>query len=229
MAINRKLFFVLFLLPFMAVNAQITKKQNVAMQKKYYVQIETSLGNMTVELFNETPRHRDNFIKLVKDGFYDSLLFHRVIKNFMIQGGDPKSKNAKPGQELGDGMLDYLVPAEFVPTIIHRRGALAAARQGDAVNPTKASSPCQFYIVQGNVWSEDHLKMMAQRYGMNLSDQQIKVYTTEGGTPHLDGEYTVFGQVIEGMDVIDKIADQRCDAANRPLGDIRMKMRVVER
>ncbi len=229
MKVKKMTFLLLFFATLTSCQAQTAKKQTVDMQKKYYVQIETSYGNMTVELFNETPKHRDNFLKLVNEGFYDGLLFHRVIENFMIQGGDPNSRNAKPGQMLGNGNLGYTVPAEFVPGLIHRKGALAAARQGDQVNPTKASSPCQFYIVQGNVWKPEQLQMIAQRMGKTLDQKQIDAYTTVGGTPHLDGDYTVFGQVVEGLEVIDKIAAVKCGAADRPLEDVKMKIKVVER
>ena len=220
-------FLLLFFAALTSCTAQTPKNQSDEPQKKYYVLIETSLGNMTVELFNETPNHRDNFIKLVKAGFYDGLIFHRVINNFMIQGGDPNSREAKPGQMLGDGNLGYKVPAEFVPSLFHRKGALAAARQGDQVNPTKASSACQFYIVQGNVWPIDRLQMMAAQMGKKLTQEQIDVYTTVGGTPHLDGDYTVFGQVIEGLDVIDKIAAVKCGPGDRPVEDVKMKMSIV--
>lgn len=227
---GKKLTFLLFFFAALtSCNAQSPKKQNTTPEKKYYVLIETSYGNMTVELYNETPKHRDNFLKLVKEGFYDDLLFHRVINQFMIQGGDPNSRNAKPGQMLGDGTLGYTIPAEFVPGLIHKKGALAAARQADQVNPTKASSSCQFYIVQGNVWPAQQLQMMARQMGRTLTQQQMEVYTTIGGTPHLDGDYTVFGQVIEGLDVIDKIAAVACGQADRPLSDVKMKMSVIER
>ena len=229
MKVKKYMFLLLFFATIVSCTAQTSEKQNDMVQKKYYVLIETSFGNMTVELFNETPKHRDNFLKLVNEGFYDDLVFHRVINNFMIQGGDPNSRNAKPNQRLGDGTLGYTVPAEFVPGLIHRKGALAAARQGDMVNPTKASSSCQFYIVQGNVWTMDHLQMMAQKMGKTFDTQQIEAYTTVGGTPHLDYDYTVFGQVIEGLDVIDKIASVKCGPDDRPLEDVKMKMSVVER
>lgn len=146
----------------------------------------------------------------------------------MIQGGDPDSKNAKPGQMLGAGNLGYTVPAEFNAKLIHRKGALAAARQGDQVNPTKASSASQFYIVQGNVWDEANLQMMETRMGKKFSDAQRRVYTTVGGTPHLDGDYTVFGQVVEGLEVIDKIAAVQCGRGDRPVVDVKMKITVVE-
>lgn len=198
-------------------------------EESSYVLIETDFGNITVRLYNETPRHRDNFLKLVKEGFYDGLLFHRVIKNFMIQGGDPKSKDAQPGQMLGDGGLPYTVPAEFVPTLFHKKGALAAARQGDNVNPNKESSSCQFYIVQGNVWNANQLKMMEYQMQKHFSQAQIDAYTTVGGTPHLDGDYTVFGEVVEGLDVVDKIAAVQCGQFDRPVKDVKMKMKVIQK
>lgn len=200
-----------------------------APEESSYVLIETDFGNITVRLYNETPRHRDNFIKLVKEGFYDGLLFHRVIKNFMIQGGDPKSKDAQPGQMLGDGGLPYTVPAEFVPTLFHKKGALAAARQGDNVNPNKESSSCQFYIVQGNVWNPNQLKMMEYQMQKHFSQAQIDAYTTVGGTPHLDGDYTVFGEVVDGLDVVDKIAAVQCGQFDRPVKDVKMKMKVIQK
>lgn len=229
MKIKKLTFLLFFFAGLCSCNSQNTNPQNVMPEKKYYVLIETTYGNMTVELFNETPNHRDNFIKLVKEGFYNDLLFHRVINNFMIQGGDPNSRNTKPGKPLGDGTLGYTIPAEFVPGLIHRKGALAAARQGDAVNPTKASSPCQFYIVQGNVWDAAQLGMMGRQMGKVFSQQQIDTYTTVGGTPHLDGDYTVFGQVVEGLEVIDKIAAVQCDRMDRPVEDVKMKISIIER
>lgn len=186
------------------------------------------MGKIVLRLYDETPLHRDNFVKLAKDHVYDGLLFHRVIKNFMIQGGDPKSRDAKPGQPLGDGTLGYTIPAEFRPNLFHKRGALCAARQGDNVNPKKESSASQFYIVQGNRWDEKQLKMMAERMGKKFSPEQVKVYTTMGGTPHLDGDYTVFGEVIEGMEIIDKISEVRCDRMDRPVDDVRIIKVSVE-
>ncbi len=229
MKVKKITFLLFFFAAFSYCNAQNADNQNGKNEIKYYVSIETSYGNMTVELYNETPKHRDNFLKLVKEGFYDGLLFHRVINNFMIQGGDPKSRDAKPGQPLGDGNLGYTVPAEFVQGLIHKKGALAAARQGDQVNPTKASSASQFYIVQGNVWQPERLQMMAQRMGRSFDKQQIEAYTTVGGTPHLDYDYTVFGQVIEGLDVIDKIAAVKCGPGDRPVEDVKMKISIIER
>ncbi|RMG81729.1 MAG: PKD domain-containing protein [Bacteroidetes bacterium] len=192
------------------------------------VEIETDYGNMTVLLYNDTPKHRDNFIKLVEEGFYDGLLFHRVIEGFMIQGGDPNSRNAKPGQPLGAGGPGYTIPAEFSDTLIHVKGALAAARQGDQVNPEKRSSGSQFYIVQGRPLSEEELAIIGNRKGIRYTKDQREAYMTLGGTPFLDREYTVFGRVIKGLEVIDKIAAVKTDHSDRPQQDIRMKMRVIK-
>ncbi len=186
------------------------------------IEMVTSQGKIALRLYDETPLHRDNFLKLVENHTYDGLLFHRVIKNFMVQAGDPKSRDAKPGQPLGDGTLGYTVPAEFRPNLIHKRGALCAARQGDQVNPKKASSATQFYIVQGQVWDDKTLDMMEQRFGKKFTAEQRKVYTTVGGTPHLDGDYTVFGEVVDGMDVINKIAEMPCDRMDRPVEDVKI-------
>lgn len=220
------LFFLFIALFSFAQNADKQKKEGV---KDYYVKIETSYGDMVVKLYNETPLHRDNFLKLVKEGTYDGLLFHRVINQFMIQGGDPKSRDAKPGQMLGDGELGYTIPAEFVPGLFHKKGALAAARQGDEVNPQKASSSCQFYIVQGTTWDANRLKMVEQRMGKSYTAEEAEVYATVGGTPFLDGDYTVFGEVVEGMEVIDKIAAVPCGPMDRPIEDVKMKMSIIER
>lgn len=227
---TKKFAFLFFFLSFAALlSAQTTDSHQGNGDKNYYVLIETSYGNMTVKLYNETPLHRDNFLKLVENGYYDSLLFHRVINNFMIQGGDPESKHARPGAMLGNGTLGYTVPAEFVPGLYHKKGALAAARQGDEVNPQKASSSCQFYIVQGNVWDENRLQMLEKRFGMSLTPEQREIYSTLGGTPHLDGAYTVFGEVVEGLDVIDKIATVKTGPMDRPVEDVRMKMSVIKK
>ena len=246
--------------------------------------ISTPYGDMKLKLFNETPKHRDNFIKLVREHFYDSLLFHRVIQDFMIQAGDPDSKHAEPAKLLGDGDLKYTIPAEFVPTLCHKKGMLCAARNGDDVNPEKASSACQFYIVQGKVRTEEDLisyekrinkpiiakikedilnkpentvlkekiatakkeqnndSLMVYFKSMNkLVDEEYAktphysfppehktIYKTIGGTPHLDSQYTIFGEVIEGLDVIDKIAAVGKNKDDRPLIDIRMWVRVIE-
>jgi len=186
------------------------------------VYLETNYGRMVLKLYNNTPQHRDNFVKLIKEGFYDGLLFHRVIKGFMIQGGDPESKNAMKGAMLGNGGPGYTVPAEFVDSLIHRKGALAAARLGDGVNPKKESSGSQFYIVQGRAWREADLVAMESRTGRKYSDSEKKAYKEEGGTPHLDGGYTVFGQLVEGFDVLDRIATTATGGADRPSEDVRI-------
>lgn len=191
------------------------------------VKITTDSGEIVIRLYDRTPKHRDNFIKLVKQGFYDSLLFHRVISAFMIQGGDPNSKNAEPGQPLGMGDVGYTVPAEFDSLLFHKKGALAAARQGDEVNPLKASSGCQFYIVQGRAYNDQELGMMEMQMGKKFSAAKKSVYKTLGGTPFLDMGYTVFGEVVSGLKVIDKIASVPGDGYNRPLGNIRMKMELL--
>ena len=251
---------------------------------KQTILISTIYGNMKVKLFNETPKHRDNFLKLVKEHFYDSLLFHRVIEEFMIQGGDPDSKHAEPAKLLGDGDLKYTIPAEIVPTLCHKKGMLCAARNGDDVNPEKASSACQFYIVQGKVRTDEDLKSYEKRINKpviakikedilnkpentalkekvtafkaaqnndslmvyfkiinKLVDEEYAktphytfppehqaIYKTIGGTPHLDSQYTIFGEVIEGLEVIDKIAAVGKNKDDRPLIDVRMKVGIVE-
>ena len=234
---------------------------------------------MVAILYDETPKHKENFIKLAKEHYFDSLLFHRIIQGFMIQGGDPDSKNASPGTRLGNGGPGYTVEAEFNPSFYHEKGALSAARMGDQVNPSKASSGSQFYIVQGTIYSESELTTDGNKLGMGLQQllqkpenqplydtlaglyqsgdmkayqdmvmslksrieqetgvkvdkdipaEQLRVYTTVGGAPHLDGQYTVFGKVIKGLDVIDKIAAQPIDGADRPLEDIMMTVDVEE-
>jgi cyclophilin family peptidyl-prolyl cis-trans isomerase len=243
-------------------------------------QIVTELGVIKIKLYNETPLHRDNFIKLTKEGFYTALLFHRVIKRFMIQGGDPESKNAEPGKLLGNGDLGYTIPAEFNPKFFHHRGVLAAAREGDQVNPEKRSSACQFYLMQGRVFRSGELdslqtklensrkinlmqaKMKAIETELNqlaaegkqneinakinelrevveneskklpqvkFTDEQRKAYTTIGGYPSLDNNYTIFGEVIEGMEVVDQIASQPTDQNNRPLKDIKFTISKIKK
>lgn len=240
--------------------------------------LNTTSGNIIVKLYNETPFHRDNFIKLVEEGVYDSTLFHRVIKNFMIQAGDPTSKTASDTAVLGGGDVGYTVPAEFRPGLIHKRGALAAARQADNVNPERASSGCQFYIVTGNVFTEGQLagleqqlrqaridtlfqdlarrhmkeiykmrkagdnagllalqdtleaqarQLLAREPAVKLTASQIEAYTTVGGAPHLDGSYTVFGEVVDGMDVVEKIESVRTNKADRPVENIRIVKAAV--
>jgi peptidyl-prolyl cis-trans isomerase B (cyclophilin B) len=192
------------------------------------VKIETDSGTIVVKLYNETPLHRDNFIKLVKEHFYDGLLFHRVIKNFMIQGGDPDSKNAQPGVSLGEGGLPYTIPAEFNSSLFHKKGVLAAAREGDDVNPTKASSSTQFYLVEGKVLTDAEMDKMESRFKMKIPEEHRKIYRTIGGTPFLDMSYTVFGEVESGLEVISKIANAEKDSNNRPLKDIKMKISILK-
>lgn len=189
------------------------------------IKIKTDQGEIIVKLYNETPLHRDNFIALVKKGFYDSLLFHRVISNFMIQGGDPMSKNAQAGAMLGMGGGDMeRIPAEFRPNLFHKKGALAAARDN---NPQKASSACQFYIVQGKKYGNNELDMMENQMGSKFSPEARTAYSSLGGTPFLDQNYTVFGEVIAGLEVIDKIAECPKNAQDRPTTDIRMYMEII--
>jgi cyclophilin family peptidyl-prolyl cis-trans isomerase len=189
------------------------------------VKITTDSGVIVVRLYNQTPLHRDNFVKLVKQGFYDSLLFHRVINEFMVQGGDPESKMATPGAMLGNGGSDMpRIPAEIIPSLYHKRGVLAAARDG---NPEKASSACQFYIVQGKTFTDQELDGAETQTGRKYSITERMVYKKIGGTPWLDGNYTVFGEVESGIEVVDKIATVPQDGNNRPLGDIRMKMEIL--
>jgi peptidyl-prolyl cis-trans isomerase B (cyclophilin B) len=255
-------------------------KKSTDMEKRTQVKIETTMGNIVVELYNETPKHRDNFIKLAKEGMYDSTLFHRVIKSFMIQAGDPDSKNANDTAQLGGGDVGYTVPAEFVPKFFHKKGALAAARMGDDVNPNRESSGCQFYIVTGRKFRETQLLDMAGQKNNNRIDEifnelarkhmkeiykmrkandeaglmalqdsleaqataqykeeepfmftpeQIAAYTTIGGAPHLDGAYTVFGQVVEGIETVEKIEGTPTGKADRPKENMRiLKMTVLE-
>lgn len=222
------IFATIFLATVFAAFSQNTETKKVEGQKNIYALIETSFGNMKVLLYEDTPLHRENFIKLVKNGFYDGLLFHRVINGFMIQGGDPTSRNAAPGTMLGDGTPGYTIPAEFNPKHFHKKGALAAARQGDNVNPMKESSGSQFYIVQGKVYNEAIMQKMAAQMNKTFSAEQIKAYGTIGGSPWLDNDYTVFGEVVEGFDVIDKIAAVKCDPANRPVDDVKMTIKIIE-
>ena len=192
------------------------------------IKIETSMGDMLVKLYDETPAHRDNMVKLIKEGFYQDQLFHRVIKDFMIQGGDPHSSGAEKGQRLGSGGPGYTVPAEFHSNLIHKKGALAAARKGDSVNPEKASSGSQFYLVQGRVLTVAEIDILKQRGVASFSEESEKIYTSLGGTPHLDGAYTVFGEVIEGLEIIDTIASLPTDAYDRPIEDVIYSISLIE-
>lgn len=275
MTSNKILLICLAFIALTACNAGSKRQTNHHMEneKRTLVKLETTMGNITVALYNETPKHRDNFIKLVKEGVYDSTLFHRVIKQFMIQAGDPDSKNASDTAMLGSGDVGYTIPAEFNPKFFHKKGVLATARQGDDVNPEKASSGCQFYIVTGRKFTEPQLlgmenKINEQReealfdslarqhmkeiYKMRkagdnagllelqdtleaqareLADkeekfrftpEQIKAYSTIGGAPHLDGSYTVFGEVTEGIEVVNNIEIAKTNRADRPIENIRI-------
>ena len=205
-----------------------------AQDKQVRVKIETRLGDIVVRLYDETPIHRDNFVKLVKEGYYDGTLFHRVIKNFMIQGGDPNSKGAAADAELGTGSPDYTLEAEIKEGLYHKRGALAAARKGDEVNPERRSSGSQFYIVWGRTYSPRQMEFLQDRMMMEhpetggLTEKQREVYSTIGGTPHLDGQYTVFGEVEEGLDVVEKIQNEQTGMGDRPVEDIPVRMVILE-
>jgi cyclophilin family peptidyl-prolyl cis-trans isomerase len=216
------IFFLLAGILFLNLTAMTQPKQS---DKKVKFMIHTEYGDMKGVLYNETPKHRDNFVKLAKSGYFNGTLFHRVIQGFMIQGGDPDSKTAKPGQALGSGGPGYTVPAEFNPALIHKKGALSAARMGDQMNPQKASSGSQFYIVQGQKWDPARLD---SQYPNKYTQAQKDVYKTIGGTPFLDGEYTVFGEITEGLDVIDKIAAVEKDKADRPVKDVKMTITIIE-
>ena len=242
------------------------------------VRIQTTFGDITVRLYDETPLHRDNFVKLAKEGYYDGTLFHRVIKDFMIQGGDPDSKGAPAGKMLGVGGPDYTIEAEIKSGLYHKRGALAAARQGDEVNPERRSSGSQFYIVWGQVYNEGQLRQFSKQMemqqmqtvfnalakehhdeimqmrrernraglqelqeklaaeaetkvkaqGAGMTDEQRAIYSTVGGTPHLDGQYTVFGEVEEGLDVVEMIQQTATARGDRPVDDIEMRVMVIE-
>jgi peptidyl-prolyl cis-trans isomerase B (cyclophilin B) len=200
--------------------------------KNQYVRVKSSYGECIIRLYNETPKHRDNFIKLVKKGFYNGTLFHRVIQNFMIQGGDPDSKDttkAKPGAELGNGDVGYTVPAEFRDSLFHKRGVLAAARDD---NPAKASSGCQFYIVEGKRFTDskmDSLEKTKRMNGHKIPAWQREYYKSVGGAPHLDQNYTVYGEVVIGIDMIDRIAAVKTDGNDRPLKDVPMTVELLSK
>ncbi|HRH58421.1 MAG TPA: peptidylprolyl isomerase [Chitinophagales bacterium] len=219
------LFITFFSIVHIVYAANDSKTNDKKMDSSTYVLISTNLGDIKIKLYDETPQHKANFIKIIKDGVLDSTLFHRVIPEFMIQGGDPTSKNAQPGQPLGMGSLGYRVPAEFNKNFIHKRGALAAARDN---NPAKASSSCQFYLVQGKKYSRQDLTVLAQRTNNSWTEEQLKIYEEIGGTPFLDMNYTVFGEVVSGLEVIDKIVAQPRDGNDRPTTDVRMKVTIVE-
>jgi len=207
----------------------MTKDITINAPQDCTLEMETNMGNMTIKLYDNTPKHRDNFIKLAEQGYYDGLLFHRVIEGFMIQGGDPNSKGAKSGARLGSGGPGYTVPAEFTAEYAHVKGALAAARTGGPSNPEKRSSGSQFYIVQGKEVSPEVLKGMEERKGILYDEATKEAYTTQGGTPFLDQDYTVFGIVTEGLEIVDKIAKTQTDRGDRPTEDVKiLKIRVIK-
>lgn len=229
----RKKIFTLLAI-FLAFTAVTMQAQTVQDTLRHEVLLETDSGDIRIELFNETPKHRDNFLRLVRSGAYDGVLFHRVIKDFMIQTGDVGSKNAKPGEAVGDTPETYTVPAEICfPKLFHHRGALGAAREGDDVNPKRESSATQFYIVWGYKFTDGQLDKVQQRLNertdstVQLTPEVREAYKTVGGTPHLDGQYTVFGQVIQGLDIVDLIQRQPGDKNDRPLNDTRIRRALV--
>ncbi|MEO0897037.1 MAG: peptidylprolyl isomerase [Bacteroidota bacterium] len=224
------MFRYLLLIALMAASLSVFPQQKPS-KKDSLVKLTTSFGEMVIRLYPETPKHRTNFLKLAGEGFFDSTTFHRVIKDFMIQGGDPLSKDPKTKNRAGSGGPGYTIPAEFDPALYHKKGALAAARQGDRVNPKKESSGSQFYIVQGKPMSESELANMEMRVKMQnptftISDAQKEVYKELGGTPFLDMNYTVFGEVISGIELIDTIASQKVNGSV-PAEDISMTMEVM--
>lgn len=210
-----------------SVTDTATSQTNVS--EEPIVEIETTMGTVKLMLYKDTPIHRDNFVKLAQKGFFDGLLFHRVINEFMVQGGDPTSKDAQPGQMLGSGDPGYTLPAEIKANHYHKRGALAAARTGDDINPYRESSGSQFYIVHGRKFTDQELDVMEQRAGITFTDEQRVAYKTVGGAPFLDGGYTVYGEVLEGLNVIDAIAGVETDGVDRPLTDVKIvKVTVIE-
>ncbi len=215
----KKLIALLLIVNVVFVTNVFSQEKEETEEKQIKILITTDYGDMTAVLYNETPQHRDNFVKLINEGWYEGSPFHRVMQNFMIQGG----QNA-------DGRLDpgYTIPAEFVPGKYHKKSAMAAARQPDQVNPEKASSGSQFYFVQGQVLTDENIDMYANRLGIEIGEQQREAYKTIGGTPHLDGSYTVFGEVIDGMDVIDKIAAVKTGGNNKPVEDVTMSIKIIE-
>ncbi|MGB1206670.1 MAG: peptidylprolyl isomerase [Chitinophagales bacterium] len=211
---------VIFLL--LVVSTSFFSCENV-LPKNYQALISTSAGDIRIKLYDETPQHRDNFVKLIESGFYDGLLFHRVIQDFMVQTGDPDSRNAKADAVLGNGGTDYTIPAEFSGKLFHKKGVLSAARLGDAENPNQESSGSQFFIVTGKKYDAKALETLAKKKGLNLTEEQKQAYQTIGGTPHLDGNYSVFGEITAGLDVLEKIAAAKKGNNNRPIEDISIK------
>ena len=206
-----------------------TNQQSIAANQPHFVKIETDSGTMVVRLSNKTPKTTANFLKLVNGHFYDGLLFHRVIEGFMIQGGDPDSRNAPAGKMLGEGGLKYTVPAEFDTSLFHQKGAIAMARESDDMNPKKASSSTQFYIVEGRTFTNTEMDKIEEKFKILIPKNHRAMYRSVGGAPFLDMNYTVFGQVVDGLAVIDKIAHAAKDKNNRPLTDIHMKITIMKK
>lgn len=206
----------------------ISALATVAKPKHSYVRIKTSKGECIVMLYNQTPKHKENFLKLTKEGFYNGTLFHRVINNFMIQGGDPDSKTATPGQPLGSGDLGYRVDAEFRDSLFHKKGVLAAARDN---NPEKASSASQFYLVDGKIFTDEELEKtrITRMSGRQIPDSHRVIYKTLGGTPHLDGNYTVYGEIVQGISMVDTIASVATSPTDRPIENIPMEVTILSK
>ena len=216
----KRLLFIIFLI--------VTLPAFAAKPKHDFIRVKTEKGECIIMLYNQTPKHHDNFLKLAKEGFYNGTLFHRVIKDFMIQGGDPDSKTAKAGQALGEGDLGYRVDAEFRDSLFHKKGVLAAARDN---NPEKASSASQFYIVQGKIWTDDTLDQLQKNRlnGRQIPGWQREVYKTTGGVPHLDQNYTVYGEVVQGLAMVDSVAAVKTGSGDRPLEDVKMEISVLKK
>lgn len=221
--------YILILLISICLQAPVIIGQTAELIPLTKIQVITDSGVISLILYDDTPLHKENFIKLIKEGYFDGQLFHRLIKGFMIQAGDPNSKNAEKGELLGQGGPGYTIPAEIRSEHFHKKGALAAARRGDDVNPLKASSGSQFYIVQGNRFTKAQLDLMVERkmHGP-FTREQIEAYTTIGGSPHLDGNYTVFGEVTDGFDVLDKLLNSPVDAYDRPINDIKFSIKIIQ-
>ena len=226
----KKLYFLLFLFLFASCSVfKKTNQQSIAANQPHFVKIDTDSGTMMVRLSNKTPKTTANFLKLVNGHFYDGLLFHRVIEGFMIQGGDPDSRNAPAGKMLGEGGLKYTVPAEFDTSLFHQKGAIAMARESDDMNPKKASSSTQFYIVEGRTFTNTEMDKIEEKFKILIPKNHRAMYRSVGGAPFLDMNYTVFGQVVDGLAVIDKIAHAAKDKNNRPLTDIHMKITIMKK
>lgn len=224
------LFYLLILMLFASCSVfKKTNQETTDSNMLHFVKIETDSGAMVVRLSDKTPQTTANFLKLVKEHFYAGLLFHRVVKGFMIQGGDPDSRNAPPGKVLGEGGLKYTIPAEFDTSLFHQKGAIAMARENDDVNPKKESSATQFYIVEGRTFTNNEMDKIEEKFKILIPEGHRAVYRSVGGAPFLDMNYTVFGQVVDGLDVIDKIAHAAKDEHNRPIHDIHMNISIMKK